>query len=418
MSIADPVIDHIDPALKRIFLKAGVTSYHPVADIYPEIRQLRQLNESLRWFDMPVTAAGNIPKGGGKFTSRYAVFCHGWKVVPQDVTHALYVTGEQITDDGQSGPACLDTLSLSPGTNVTIHYEPPASELVRADAEIAAIAKTSYSGKVVLDKVNGIAGTALGIGTQANPVNNVADLRTIATEYGIGVIQLAPGTYNFGTGENLSGFIVRGEHAIRTMVTIVPDANVANTQLEDLFLINSMLDGYTYVKHCSVAYGLAGFNGFMETSMIAGQVTLANASASYFVDCKSGCVGLGSNDLPVLDMGVGNLNVAFRNWSGPIKIINCADPDNTICIDIVSGATIILDASCADASAIYIRGIGNIVNLSSIPQSKIHHEAHIDGSEIATAVWNSQISVTPVPGSFGDWVSKKLLTVPKFLGLK
>ena len=139
MSVVDPVIDHLDPALKRIFLAAGVTEYHPVTDLYAEVRSLRRLDDTLHWFQMPVTAAGNVPKGGGKFTSRYAVFCHGWKVVPQDVTHALYISGEQITDEGEAGPACLDTSILSSGTNVTIHYEPPASELVRADTELAAI---------------------------------------------------------------------------------------------------------------------------------------------------------------------------------------------------------------------------------------------------------------------------------------
>jgi len=77
-----------------------------------------------------VTAEGNKPKGGGKFTARYAIFNNGYRVVPQNVTHSLYVSGEQITDDGQSGPDCMDTSLLSAGTNVTIHYEPPASELV------------------------------------------------------------------------------------------------------------------------------------------------------------------------------------------------------------------------------------------------------------------------------------------------
>jgi hypothetical protein len=131
MSVLNPVIGNVDPILKRIFLAPGVTSYHPVTDIYTEIRNIRRTDDSHRWYKIPVTAAGNVPKGGGKFTPRYAIFNYGWRVVPDDVTHVLYVTGEQITDDGQAGPAVMDTSSLSPGVNVTIQYEPPAAEIIQ-----------------------------------------------------------------------------------------------------------------------------------------------------------------------------------------------------------------------------------------------------------------------------------------------
>jgi hypothetical protein len=130
MSVSNPVIDYLDTATKRIYLLTGVREYHPVTDIYAEVRSRRRLDESLRKFPVMVTADGNVPKGGGKFTARYAVLRDGWRIVPADEDHSLYVSGEQITDDGQSGPACIDTTVLSVGTNVTIHYEPPASELV------------------------------------------------------------------------------------------------------------------------------------------------------------------------------------------------------------------------------------------------------------------------------------------------
>lgn len=142
MSVASPVIDHLDTAARLIFLVAGTRSLHPVDDIYKEIRNLRRTNDGLRWFDIPVTAKGGEPKGGGKYTSRYAVFRDGWKVVPEDVSHDLEITGEQITDDGQSGKACLDLSVLSAGTNVFVHYYPPATELVKVEGvgELDAIA--------------------------------------------------------------------------------------------------------------------------------------------------------------------------------------------------------------------------------------------------------------------------------------
>ena len=128
-----PVIGSVDPAAKRIYLATGVRSYHPVDDLYRELRALRRTDEALRPFDMPLIASGNVPKGGGKFTPRLVTFRDGWKVVPEDVSHTLNVTGEQITDDGQSGPAALDFAPLAATSKVVVQYEPPAAEIIERE---------------------------------------------------------------------------------------------------------------------------------------------------------------------------------------------------------------------------------------------------------------------------------------------
>jgi hypothetical protein len=125
-----PVIDHLDVETKRIYLASGVRSYHPVDDIYKEIRTLRAEDETLRGFDIPVIATGNVPKGGGKFTPRLAIFQLGWKVVPDDTSHVLEITGEQITDDGESGPAAIDFEPLTEGVKIVVNYQPPDSEVI------------------------------------------------------------------------------------------------------------------------------------------------------------------------------------------------------------------------------------------------------------------------------------------------
>lgn len=124
------VIDHLDVATRRIYLANGVREFHPVDDIYKEIRTLRRLVEEYRGCDTPVVASGNVPKGGGKFTPRFAIFRDGWKIVPEDTSHVLYVSGEQITDTGEAGPACFDLTPLSPSSKVIIHYEPPSAEII------------------------------------------------------------------------------------------------------------------------------------------------------------------------------------------------------------------------------------------------------------------------------------------------
>lgn len=130
MSVADPVIDYLDAANKLIYLLSGIRSYHPIDDIYKEVRHRRATTESLQQYFNPVSGGGAVSKGGGKYTPRYAVFNNGWRVVPEDVDHVLDVTGEQLTAEGGSGSACFDFTLLSAGTTVVVNYEPPAAEII------------------------------------------------------------------------------------------------------------------------------------------------------------------------------------------------------------------------------------------------------------------------------------------------
>jgi hypothetical protein len=143
------VISSLDIVDKHIHLLSGVTEYHPVDDIYKEVRALRRTDETLRVMDVPVTAAGFVDKGGGKYTPRYAIFNNGWRVVPFDESQVLNITGEQITDDGQSGAACLDLSELSAASKVLINYTP-------SEAEVIVI--TTGSGVTEQDKTDIISG--------------------------------------------------------------------------------------------------------------------------------------------------------------------------------------------------------------------------------------------------------------------
>jgi len=76
MSVAVPVIDYIDPDTRRIYLLDGVDEYHPLDDIYAEVRNLRRTDESLRKYFVFTQGGGNIPKNvsGTLRTPRYAIF--------------------------------------------------------------------------------------------------------------------------------------------------------------------------------------------------------------------------------------------------------------------------------------------------------------------------------------------------------
>jgi hypothetical protein len=356
MSVANPVIGLVDPVQKRIFLAPGVREYHPVSDIYNEIRYLRRVNENHRWYDMPIFGAGNVPKGGGKYTSRYAIFRQGWKVVPADETHALYVSGEQITDDGQSGPSCIDTTVLSPGSNVTIHYEPPASELVRADAEIEAIAKASYMGMVVIDLVNGVPGTALGIGTYARPSNNYADAATIAQIHGLQTFMFSPGTYILGAGLNFDTKILKGINAANVLLILEPGVSLTNSDIVDCS-VTGTLNGTTIIRN-SYVFDLNYFSGFLFQSQLAGWVSISGAMPASIMACYGSVNGVD------IDLQYSGHSLVLADFSGDVRFINKTD-NSPVKVYLNAGCVHIMP-SVTDGSGFHLDGVGRLVNNSSV----------------------------------------------------
>lgn len=238
----------------------------------------------------------------------------------------------------------------------------------------------SYMDGIAVDVANGTTGTTFPKGSHVEPVNNMADALLIAQVRGIESF-IVHGALTLATGDDVSGYRFEGENAITSFLTVESGAVVTNCQFEDLFVTNSILDGYCYLKHCYVS-GVSGIEGFLEGCIIAGALSLTGTQNTFFVDCKSGCVGLGAADLPVLSMAGSDRHVAFRNFSGPLKITNSTDPLNTACVDISSGATVTIDSSCT-AGVIYIRGVGNIVNNGTMTVNTV---AQLDQTSVGAAV--------------------------------
>ena len=126
-----PLIASIDPVNRDIYLDASTvnTTINPI-DLYKEMRTLRRTDESLRPYDVFMSAFGNVPKGGGKFTERYVRLNSGARIIPFDVSHELTINGTIITDDGQEGIACFDRTPLTATTVVDINYVPPQVEVI------------------------------------------------------------------------------------------------------------------------------------------------------------------------------------------------------------------------------------------------------------------------------------------------
>ena len=120
-----PVVASWDGTNRHIHLAQGVTSFHPIEDIYREYREQRRTNEAFRKWNPFMEAYGNISKGGGKFTPRYLLLLEGTKIVPYDEAGVIAITGEIITDD-QTDPIYYEVLT----NPVVVRYEPSDAEII------------------------------------------------------------------------------------------------------------------------------------------------------------------------------------------------------------------------------------------------------------------------------------------------
>jgi hypothetical protein len=271
MTVAIPVIDYLDLATKHIYLLPGVREYHPVEDIYVEIRNIRRLDETMRVFDMPVKAYGAVSKGGGKYTPRYAMFNFGWTIVPENVSHSLFISGEQITDDGQSGPACIDTSVLT--SAVIIQYEPPAAEIIRDVAALEAIGHMAFFNAVTIDSVNGgIDSDVVGFGTAKYPCKYLADALVVALDEGITQFNIVDDLI-IDAGDFSHGYAFIGRSAISVNIHILAAPNVENCDFQTS-TIDGYLDGSSVFREC-IMRAVAYISGYIYNCSITGPITLS-----------------------------------------------------------------------------------------------------------------------------------------------
>lgn len=123
-------VDRLDITNKIVFIKTDVLSFHPVDDMYTEVRSIRRIDESVRKMDMPVSSQGNEP-AGANFTPRRAVMNNGWRIgIENTVNGTLSITGEVISDDGLAGAQVVKLDYLPSGVSMLVNYTPPSSEVI------------------------------------------------------------------------------------------------------------------------------------------------------------------------------------------------------------------------------------------------------------------------------------------------
>lgn len=266
--------------------------------------------------------------------------------------------------------------------------------------EQAAIEFGSFNGSVTIDVTNGVAGTTFPIGTEQQPVNNLIDAQTIASERGFRDLYIK-GNITINEGEDISGYHIHGEDTDSTTITLISGSLTTATRHYDLTL-TGVCGGRQDLTNC-VLKNIQGFcatggNTYVKDTILVGNVNINPIAEEefYFINCVDG-----SNDnvYPIINCNNAVANIYFRNYSGTLNFIN-NNKNNDIDVDLISGH-VNIDSSVTNGS-INIRGIGTLVDNSN--GATINNDSLITKALIAEAV-STEVGEEIQYSSFNDGIT-------------
>jgi hypothetical protein len=377
MSVLNPKVQLFDGLNRRIYLKQGVSSWHWIDDIYAEYIYERRTNESFRvWLPM-LKADGNAAKGGGKFTPRYVTLLGGTRIIPFDENILQTVEGEGITDDAQ------DPFDTSTRTQpLKLYITPPAAEIVRATEELAAIEHMQFAEMVVIDPINGVAGTLSPIGTQRYPVNNLADAITIANSRGFKKIKIH-GSLTIQSGQSVSGFTLIGDGPENTVLTMTSGCTTHRSSFEDMS-ISGRQAGETHYKNCDIGQ-LENVHCVFNQCRLIGPFYMSTTSTdtSSFFQCYTGEI---QGAETVIDLNSSMVSMVFNDFNGKIRFMNMNHASPGVVVVNGSAGKITIDSTCT-TGVIKVRGSVEVVDNST-------------GSTIDNDVMYNMVWQTPIEGAY------------------
>jgi hypothetical protein len=276
----------------------------------------------------------------------------------------------------------------------------------------------AFGGSVHLNASEGSAGTQFPIGTEQFPVNNLDDAIIISDSRGFGRFEVH-GNLVVGAGDILDGYLLLGHSVLSANITLTAGCSTAQTTFENttisgvangaLLINNSLVENLTDI-------GSDNFPSIFHNCVFSEGINVLKAGLSTpmninFVNCDSGVPGDGYS---ALDFNGSASPVAFRNYSGGLTLLNyTAGQKSTIGFD---AGIIRLDPTCTSGT-VNLDGVVAIDDRSGPGFTLVERSSLNDGG-IANQVWAEPITNHTDTTTMGGWVTGKVLTVAKFLGLK
>lgn len=320
-----------------------------------------------------------LPDGGNELTpgitqGSYSFLRNdlGWRIKPFEEDATILVTGNLVPTDSTL-PILIPTIGAF---TVGVFGLQPITQSVTPLLLLQQ--ETSYNGIVHVDLLAGTAGTEFPIGTASEPVSNMDDALTIASNFGIfefhgrGILvvtgaldgQIFEG-FGVPAAMDFNGFSA-GESKFRNL-RATGDLVGSQSCTFNNCIVTDLLNVSGTFLDCD----FSGTTSFVAPP--AGEQNFIGHSASFVAGTSA----------PIYDMQDIPQNLQFRDYSGGLEIRGCSDAGNNISIDLLSGNAIIA-ASCTEGT-IVLRGVGTYTNNGG-PNLNIVDSGLINPSAVQEAV--------------------------------
>lgn len=283
----------------------------------------------------------------------------------------------------------------SGSTGITFHDETTRTVVWEVDAAQA----VRYDGVIIMDTINGEAGTGFPIGTKSNPSNNLTDALVIAETYNIITFLLrspvAIGATNNVTkkifdAQGIQGAGIVFEDGCSTDFSTYRYGNVSGVlQNGDRLLIES----------CTVG-NLENFTGYIDIAVFDQGSEISIGQWANLISCTAG--GEPNNE-PEIDVGTSELLIS--KWTGNLKLKGKTGLNRTV-VNMHSG-NIIVDSTCVSGT-IQLLGNGQLEKDESGPGCTVDIDALLSNENIADHVLDEDITEHLNTDSLGEAMSKLL----------
>lgn len=245
-----------------------------------------------------------------------------------------------------------------------------------------------------------------GNGYQQNPYNNFTDAVDDAEANGITkLILLGDATVD----RQLKNFVFEG---VGSPAITCNNQNLNGCEFYSLELDGTVLAGSEIHAHdCLLRNNFTNINGLFVGCGFDGDLFVEAGSNTTLVDCYSTIPGLAR---PTIDAGGGGVALSIRSYRGGLTVKGVDNAADNVTVSMAQGK-LTLDASNTNG-VISVRGVAQFTDSSA--GSTVDTTGLISQGTIASAVWGALLSAHTTPGTFGNWVQRKLLTISKFLALK
>lgn len=391
---------------RLVVLDPGVINFD-VQDLYSDWKEFTVSGSNLK-FAPAFRTIGGDPLSVGIDAGAYFFLQNqvsgtstgNWRLKPAEADATVSIAGNLVAQDSTL-PLAIPT--AGDFTVLLLGLQPITQNV---DTILTEVQDAAYGDAVTIDTTNGEAGTSFPVGTPTNPVNNIADARTIADSKNLKEFRLRSA---ITLDQNYDDWVFEGFTA--NAAVNLNSKSINNTIFRSCDVLGNSGGGRFRVE-MSQFFCVTAFKGDVFDSLLTGSISLAvTSSPTNFVDCKSGTPGITT---PIIDFVGPGRDLGIRGYSGGVELRNISGPTDAVSVDMLSGLTV-LDSTCISGTVV-IRGVGQLTDQSS--GTLVVASGLVSLPAIADTVWDQPTTAITASGSIGEVVSTKLLTVAKFLGLK